>query len=180
MAKKILIIETSLRANSNSDALAEEFAKGAKSSGNEVEIVSLKGKNIAFCKGCLACQKLGKCVIEDDSSEISRKMLNADVIVWATPIYYYEMSGQMKTLIDRANWLYSADYAFRDVYLLSAAAEDDDYVDAGAAKGVQGWIDCFEKARFAGKVFAGGVNDGGDIANHKALSEAFELGKSIA
>lgn len=144
-----------------------------------MEVVSLKGKNIAFCKGCLACQKLGKCVMEDDSAEITRKMLNAEVIVWATPIYYYEMSGQMKTLIDRANWLYNADYAFRDVYLLSTAAEDAEYVDEGAVKGVQGWIDCFGKARFAGKIFAGGVNGGGEIAGHKALDDAFKLGESI-
>ena len=99
--------------------------------------------------------------------------------VWTTPIYYYEMSGQMKTMIDRANSLYPRDYKFRDVYLLSVAAEDGDYVDEKAAGGVQGWVDCFEKAEFKGKVFAGNVNDQGDIEGHKALNEAYELGKSV-
>ena len=179
MAKKVLIIETSLRMGSNSDILAESFAKGAKDAGNEVEIVSLKGKEIGFCIGCFACQKLGKCVIEDDANEITEKILGAEVVVWATPIYYYEMSGQMKTMIDRANSLYPRDYKFREVYLLSTAAEDEAYTDEKTVSGLNGWIDCFEKAEFKGKVFAGGVNERGEIKGHKALDEAYAMGKSI-
>ncbi len=132
MAKKVLIISTSIRPNSNSEILANAFADGARTSGNEVELISLKNKTIDFCKGCFACQKLGHCVIKDDANAITEKMLNADVIVWATPIYYYEMSGQMKTMIDRANPLFTLDYRFRDVYLLTTAAEDEAYVDEGA------------------------------------------------
>ena len=89
MSKNILIINTSLRAKSNSEVLADAFAKGAKAAGNTVEVVSLKNKNIAFCMGCLACGTLGKCVIADDAIAITEKMKQADVIVWATPIYYY-------------------------------------------------------------------------------------------
>ena len=179
MSKKVLIITTSLRNDSNSDKLAASFAKGALEAGNDVETVSLKGKTIAFCRGCFACANTGRCVIKDDANEITEKILNAEVVVWATPIYYYEMSGQMKTMIDRANSLYPRDYKFRDVYLLSVAADDGDYVDEKAAGGVQGWVDCFEKAEFKGKVFAGNVNDQGDIKGHKALNEAYELGKSV-
>ena len=179
MTKKVLIIETSLRSGSNSDRLAERFAEGAKEAGNEVEIVTLKGKTIGFCTGCFACQKTGSCVVRDDANEITEKILGADVIVWATPIYYYEMSGQMKTMIDRANSLYSRDYQFREVYLLSCAAEDEDYVDRNAVGGVKGWVDCFEKAEFKGTVFAGGVNERGDIEGHKTLEEAYCLGKTV-
>ena len=179
MSKKVLVIKTSLRNGSNSDVLADSFAAGAKEAGNEVEIVSLKGKKIAFCTGCFACQKIGHCVINDDANEITEKILNADVVAWATPIYYYEMSGQMKTMIDRANSLYPRDYRFRDVYLLSVAAEDEEETDERAVSGLQGWIDCFERAEFAGKVFAGGVNDRGEIEGHKALSEAFEMGRAV-
>ena len=179
MAKKVLVIETSLRNDSNSDRLAECFAQGAREAGNEVEIVTLKGKTIAFCKGCMACQKLGRCVIKDDANEITDKILEAEVVAWATPIYYYEMSGQMKTMIDRANSLYPRDYKFRDVYLLSTAAEDEPYVDERAVAGLNGWIDCFEKAEFKGKIFAGGVSEHGEIAGHKALDQAYNLGKSI-
>ena len=129
MAKKVLVISTSVRGNSNSEKLAEAFADGAKAAGNEVELVSLKNKTIAFCKGCLACQQTGHCVIKDDANAITDIMLEADVIAWATPIYYYEMSGQKQTMIDRANSLFPKDYKFQDVYLLTAAAEDEPDVD---------------------------------------------------
>ena len=119
MSKKVVVLSTSLRSSSNSELLAKSFVEGARDTGNEVEYISLKNKDIRFCIGCLACQKTGHCVIKDD-------VLKADVVVWATPIYYYEMSGQMKTLIDRLNPMYSKDYKFRDVYLLATAAEEGD------------------------------------------------------
>ncbi len=73
MAKKVLVISTSVRGNSNSEKLAEAFADGAKAAGNEVELVSLKDKTIAFCKGCLACQQTGHCVIKDDGMPLRTK-----------------------------------------------------------------------------------------------------------
>ena len=179
MSKKIVLISTSPRKNSNSEALAEAFARGAAESGNEVETISLRGKDIRFCQGCFACQKSGKCIIRDDMADIVEKMKLSDVIVFATPIYYYEMSGQMKTLLDRGNPLYSSDYLFRDVYLLSAAAEDEAFVPQRAQNGLEGWIACFEKARLAGTVFAGGVTKAGEIVGHPALAEAFAMGKAI-
>ena len=177
--KKVLIISTSLRANSNSYLLAEEFKRGAIESGNEVELVSLKDKSIAFCKGCLACQKIGHCVISDDANAITEKMEVADVIVWATPIYYYEMSGQMKTMIDRANPLYSKDYRFKSVYLLSTATENESYVPEGAEKGIRGWVDCFENVVLKETLFVGGVTDPGDIRGNEGLIKAYELGKNV-
>ena len=105
--KKVIVISTSLRAGSNSDMLADKFMEGTLQAGHEVEKISLIGKDIRFCRGCLACQKLGKCVIQDDVDAIMQKVLHADVIVWATPIYYFEMSGQMKVLIDRMNAMYN-------------------------------------------------------------------------
>lgn len=179
MNPHILVISTSLRKNSNSEALADAFIAGAEEAGHRVEKVSLQGKTIGFCKGCLACQKRGKCVIDDDAVMLTEKMRHADILVFATPIYYYEMSGQMKTLLDRANALFSSEYDFRKVYLLTTAAEKGKHVPEKALSGLQGWIDCFEKATFQDSVFAGGVTDAGEISGHPALREARELGKSI-
>lgn len=180
MSKKVLIISTSHRRNSNSDALAAEFARGAQKAGHEVEKISLIGKDINFCCGCLSCQKTKKCVILDDADIIVReKMLNADVLVFATPIYYYEMCGQMKTLLDRANPLYSCEYAFRDVYLIAAAAEDGDHVWAHAAGGLEGWIQCFPKAHLSGVIFGGNVTEPGDIKGSSAMKKAFDAGNAI-
>lgn len=179
MSKNILVISTSLRNNSNSEILADSFIDGARSAGNNVEKITLKDKSIAFCKGCLACQKTKKCVINDDAVEIADKMCGADVIVFATPIYYYEMSGQMKTLLDRANSLFARDYKFRDIYMLTTAAEDEDHVPEKAVSGLEGWIDCFEKAQLAGKVFAGGVGGAGDIEKHRMLQKAYDMGTAV-
>ncbi len=155
--KKVIVISTSLRRGSNSDMLADQFVEGAKAVGNEVEKISLVGKNIQFCKGCLGCQKLGHCVINDDVNDIMAKVLKADVVCWATPIYYYEMSGQMKTLIDRMNAMYEQDYAFR----------------------LTGWIDCYPKSRLAGTLFCGGVNAPREIEGNPKLHVAYELGKRL-
>ena len=176
----VLVISTSLRAKSNSDILAERLIAGARDAGNEVEYISLKGKEIKFCIGCLACQKTQKCVQKDDAVEIAEKVKNADTLVFVTPIYYYEMSGQMKTLLDRLNPLYPSDYKFRRVYMLAVAAEDEDHVPEKAVSGLQGWIDCFEKAEFAGSLFCGGINAPGE-ADKKDVeqNEAYEFGKSI-
>ena len=132
MKKKVLVITSSLRPGSNSDKLAEAFARGAAEAGNEVETVSLKGKELRFCIGCLSCQKSRKCVLADDAPAIVEKM---------------------------------------------HAADDDPHTPERALGGLGGWIECFEKARLAGSVFAGGVDKAGDIAGHEALEAAYEMGK---
>ena len=81
--KRVIVISTSLRRGSNSDMLADKFVEGAKAAGNDVEKISLVGKDIQFCKGCFACQKLGRCIIKDDVNDILAKVLEADVVCWA-------------------------------------------------------------------------------------------------
>lgn len=179
MSKHVLVISTSPRKGGNSDTLADEFVRGAQEASNQVEKVTLYDKTIGFCKGCLACQNTQRCVIRDDADSIAQKMLTADVIAFATPIYYYGMCGQMKTMLDRANPLFPSDYQFRDIYLLAAAAEEDEHTVDGAVTGLQGWIDCFEKTHLAGTVFAGGVTSVGEIQNHPVLNQAYELGKHV-
>lgn len=179
MSKKVVVLSTSLRNNSNSELLAKSFVDGAKDSGNEVKYISLKNKDIRFCIGCLACQKTGHCVIKDDVADIMNSVLEADVVVWSTPIYYFEMSGQMKTLIDRLNPMYSKDYKFRDVYLLATAAEEGDEVFEKVITGLNGWIDCFEKTTIKGTILAGGVSDSGAISGNDKLKEAYDLGSHV-
>ena len=177
---KVVVITTSLRAKSNSDILAARLAEGAKDAGHSVECISLKGREIKYCIGCLTCQKTQKCVIKDDVAEIAEKIKNAETVVFVTPIYYYEMSGQMKTLLDRLNPLYPTDYKFRNIYMLSTAAEDEDFVPEKAVSGLQGWIDCFEKATLAGALFCGGVTAAGEASGkEKALEEAYEFGRNL-
>lgn len=150
MNKKVLIISSSPRKGGNSETLATAFAKGAREAGNQVETVYLREKQVGLCKGCLACLKLGHCV-----------------------------SGQLKTMLDRANPLFDTDYAFTKAYLLATAAENASETFAGIEKAVQGWVDCFPRCALAGTVFAGGVNGVGEIAGHIALEQAYQMGKEV-
>ena len=179
MNKKVLIISSSPRKGGNSETLAAAFAKGTREAGNRVETVYLREKQVGFCKGCLACLKLGHCVIKDDAVEIADKMHDADVLVFATPVYYYSVSGQLKTVLDRANPLFGTDYGFTKAYLLATAAEDEPETVEGTVKAVQGWVDCFERCELADTVFAGGVNEIGEINGHPALKRAYQVGKEI-
>ena len=169
MKKKVLIISSSPRKGGNSETLVASFARGAQEAGHLVETVYLREKQFGFCKGCFGCLKLGHCVINDD----------ADVLVFATPVYYYCVSGQLKTLLDRANPLYDGDYAFRKAYLLATAAEDAADTFEGTEKAVQGWVDCFPRCTLAGTVFAGGVGEIGEIAGRPALEQAYQMGRDI-
>lgn len=180
MKKKVLIISTSLRGGSNSEILAKECEKGAKAAGHDVQFLSLKEKEIKYCIGCLSCQRSGSCVIKDDVADILEIVRKAEVIVFATPIYYYEMSGQMKTLLDRLNPLYASDYAFREIYLIATAAENEDSAFDKAYNGLQGWVDCFEKATLKGIVMGGGIDDAGSAAKHNDIMKvAYKLGTEL-
>lgn len=178
--KNIVIISSSIRNKSNSELLAEQALRGALEAGNNAELISLKEKEICFCRGCLACQKTLKCVIRDDVAEILEKVRTADTVVFVTPIYYYELSGQLKTLLDRLNPIYPQEYNFRDIYLMTTSAEEGDEVVETAVGGIKGWIACFEKARFAGIFNGGGVNDAGEASGRMdLLKAAFAFGESL-
>ena len=100
MSKNILILSGSPRKGGNSDILCDRFMEGARESGHRAEKVFLRDKNIGYCIGCEAChQNNGVCVQKDDMAGILEKMIAADVIVMATPVYFYTMDAQMKTLI---------------------------------------------------------------------------------
>ncbi len=178
--KKVLVLSTSPRKGGNSEILADEFARGAQDAGHQVEKICLYDKTITFCKGCMACQKTLRCVIHDNADTIAQKMKDFDVIAFATPIYYYDMCGQMKTMLDRTNPLFPSDYAFRDIYLLASAADTAESAIDGAITGLSGWISCYEKTSLKGVIRGVGATDPGDINNNAAVLEAaYRMGNSI-
>lgn len=179
MSKKVLILSSTPRKGGNSERMAEAFARGAREAGHEVELVYLREKKYEFCRGCLSCLKTGRCFIGDDAVEITAKMHDAEVLVFATPVYYYSISGQLKTMLDRANALFRTDYAFTDIYLLAAAAEDEPHTFAGTIGTTQSWVDCFERCKLIDTVCAGGISRVGGIEGHPALDRAYQVGKEI-
>ena len=180
MSKRILVLSTSPRIGGNSETLADVFIKGAEEAGHETKKICLYDKKIEFCKGCLGCQTTGKCILRDDAERIIAQMKAMDVLVFATPIYFYEMSGQMKTLLDRTNPLFPAEYEFRDIYLLATSADEEECSMEAAVKGLEGWISCFEKSRLAGVVRGTGADKKGAIEEcGEALSAAYEMGRNV-
>lgn len=177
--KKVVVIASSPRKNGNSNALVKDFVQGAREAGNDVEIISVADIKMDFCRGCMTCNQTLKCVIDDDMKAVLETMRTADVIVFATPVYYYSVSGQLKTFFDRTSPLFAAKYQFTDVYLLATAADEGTEAVAGTQTALMGWIDCYPGTHLVKTVFAGGVDALGDIAGHPALAEAYETGKSI-
>jgi len=107
-------------------------------------------------------------------------MKEADVIVWATPIYYYEMSGQMKTLIDRANSLYATGKKFSEIYVITTSADNTKGVVKSVINGINGWIACFKGVELKGHLEAGGLDNPNDAQNKKEFLEAaYNMGKLL-
>ena len=180
---KVLVISTSLRENANSDILAAEFVKGAQSAGHTVEKVSLIGKKIGFCTGCLSCLKTKTCVIYDDANDIIEKMNQSDVVVFASPVYYGGISGQLKTLLDRTCQILH-NFRFRDVYLILTCDSKENFWTDNAIANFNGWFKCDDRekqtANFKGIIRAAGVLDPGDInGKPDKLKQAFEMGMAV-
>ena len=153
MTKKVLILSSSPRRGGNSDTLCDEFMRGAIESGNEAEKFFLRDKTIHYCTGCSTCSLHGKpCPQKDDAAEIIEKMVAADVIVMATPVYFYTMSAQMKTLIDRCCGLYT-EMKNKEFYFIVTAAEDDRKLMERTVDTFQGFLDCLESPTIKGVVY---------------------------
>lgn len=178
MNKKVLLLSASFRKHGNSDLLCDEFARGAKEAGHEVEKIFINDKNINFCRGCGVCNTTHKCIQKDDMAEILDKMVSADVIVMATPVYFYTMNGQMKTLIDRTVPRYT-EISNKDFYFIIAAADDNKANMQRALEGFRGFTeDCLDGAKEKGVVYGVGAWKAGEIKNSPAMQEAYEMGKN--
>lgn len=179
MSKNVLVISGSPRKGGNSDILCDEFIKGAETGGNIIEKIYFQDKNINYCLGDMGCQQTNKCSQEDDMEEILNKMVSSDVIVMATPVYFYTMCGQMKTFIDRTTPRYR-DMKNKEFYFIITAA-------VGSKKPLQTTLDefraflsCLVNPYEKGVIYGTGATAVGDIKNNKeAMEKAYEYGKDL-
>lgn len=178
MGKKVLILSSSPRRGGNSDTLCNEFLRGAVEAGNEAEMVFLKDKRIKYCTGCCKCEKTGSCFQSDDVAEISEKMLAADVIVMATPVYFYTMSAQMKTLIDRMITTYRR-MSGKEFYFIVTAGDDSKPAMERTLESFRGFLSCLDDPKEKGVVYGTGAFEFGDIKGNPALDEAYSMGKAV-
>lgn len=178
MNKKVLILSGSPRKGGNSDLLCDEFARGATESGNHAEKIRVAEKNIACCKACYACKADGVCVIKDDMAQLMQKIINADVIVLASPVYFYSVDAQLKAVIDRtvARWTEVKNKEF--YYIVTMADEELSSADTTLAC-FRGYADCVEGAKEMGVIIGNGVYEKGEIVGSDAMRRAYLAGKSI-
>ena len=178
MSKKVLILSGSPRIGGNSDILCDEFMKGAFESGNEVEKINVAKKKIDYCKGCYYCQKSnGECIIKDDMDEILQKMIDADVLVLASPVYFYSIDAQLKALIDRtvARW---TEVKNKEFYYIATCADRKEGLDR-TIECFRGYADCVNGAKECGIIYGYGVYEKGEIKDKPQKKEAYEMGKNV-
>ncbi len=179
MSKNVLILSGSPRKGGNSDLLCNEFMRGAKESGNRVEKVFLGDKKINYCIACYYCEKSdGVCAIKDDMAEILEKIRLADVIVMASPVYFYSIDAQMKALIDRcvAQWTKIKDKEF---YYIMTAAEDSETVMDCTLECFRGFAKCLDGSVEKGIIYAKGFYKAGEVKGSKHMINAYNMGKNI-
>lgn len=179
MNKKVLVLSGSYRKRGNSDRLCDQFILGAREAGHTAEKIHLGDKKINHCIGCRACQaNEGKCVHSDDMADVMKKMLDADVIVIATPVYFYAMAGQVKTLIDRVFARGSA-LKNKEFYIIVSATDRGQSVAQIVIQEFRGFFHCLPGAIEKGIIYGTGARNVGDIEGMPAMTDAYKMGKSV-
>lgn len=178
MSKKVLILSGSPRKGGNSDLLCDEFMRGAREAGHEVEKIRVQEKKVACCIACYACEKTGVCAIKDDMAEIMQKMIDCDVMVLASPVYFYSIDAQLKAVIDRSVCRWTEVKNKEMYYIMTAADKERTAVETTLAC-FRGYADCVEGAEEKGVIYGIGVYRAGEVKETKAMQEAYEMGKKI-
>jgi len=187
---KALGIFGSPRRGGNTDILLEETLKGAEREGAEADRIYLTEYVITPCKECHGCDQTGQCVILDDMQKIYPKLLESDIIILASPIFFYGVTAWAKALIDRSQALWAKKYLLKDPslgkegrkrkgFFISVGATKGQKVFEGAILTVKYFFDTFN-AEYAGELVFREVDGKGDILKHpEALKQAFEAGRKL-
>lgn len=177
MSKRVLVLSSSPRKGGNSELLCEQFMAGAQAAGHQSELVRVSDCRINYCSGCGACFNGAKpCPQRDDMAQILAKMMAADVIVLATPVYFYTMSGQLKTLIDRVCARYT-EIRNKEFYYIMTAADGSLQATARTIEEFRGFLDCLPGAQEKGIINGCGVWQIGEVKGKPVMQAAFELGR---
>ena len=172
----------------NTNIPADAFIRGIKEADPETEMedIYLNDCTIHFCQGCygtgsrVSCSAAGRCWQEDDMASIPGRIRDANALVFAAPVYFYSVSGQLKVFLDRSLPLYGKNNAFHDIYLIAASEAGEKSAMNGAIQAVQGWISCMPGTHLEGVVYGTGSLAPGDVKKSSAVQEAEEMGRHAA
>lgn len=175
---KVLVISASPRIGGNSDALCDQFIDGARESGHETEKINITNKKIKPCFGCYACRNTSICVQKDDMAKILEKLVSADIIVLATPVYFYSMNAQMKMFIDRCLPRYR-EIKDKDFYFIITSADTGHEAIDEAIVGLKGFTKSLPGSHEKGIIYGSSTWEKGDILKLPAMEAAYEMGKGV-
>ena len=177
--KKVLILSGSPRKGGNSDILCDRFAEGAREAGHSVEKVRVAARKVGYCRACYYCRTHGgECAVKDDMAEILQSMIEADVIVLASPVYFYSIDAQLKAVIDRtvARWL---EVKNKEFYYIVPCADEGEESAERIIEGFRGYADCVEGAIERGVIYGTGVYEKGRVVSTPAYEQAYQMGKTV-
>ena len=177
--KNVLILSGSPRRGGNSDILCDEFARGAAERGSHVEKIRVSDKKIGYCRACYYCRDNGgACVLKDDMAEVLQKMIDADVIVLASPVYFYSIDAQLKAVIDRtlARW---TEVKNKEFYYIITCADRAKQSVMTTLDCLRAYADCVDGAIERGVIYGTGVYQKGEIETSPAMKQAYEMGRSV-
>lgn len=179
MGKKVLILSGSPRKGGNSDTLCDRFMGGASQAGNECEKVFIRDERIAPCLGCYFCENSGgECAQKDNMAALLQKMIDCDVLVLASPVYFYAIDAQIKAVIDRTVARYT-EIANKELYFILTAAESGESAFAVSIECFRSFARCLPGSREKGVICGGGAWKKGEITDKPAMDEAYEMGKKV-
>ena len=179
MSKKVLIISGSPRKGGNSDTLCDRFMQGAADAENDCEKVFIRDKKIACCMGCYFCETSnGECAQKDDMAELLQKMIDCDVLVLASPVYFYAIDAQIKSVIDRCVARYK-EIAGKEMYYILTAAENGESTFRTSIECFRSFARCLPGAEEKGIILGGDAWRKGDIQGSKAMDETYDMGKNV-
>ena len=176
--KTVLVLSSSPRKGGNSDILCDQFTKGAVEYGHKVEKIYLNDMKINFFINDDYNDMTGSANGEDDVPEIIEKMVSADVIVMATPVYFYTMCGQMKTMIDRTYERYN-EIRDKEFYYIITAADQNEETLQRTVEEFRGFLDCLSNPVERGIIYGTGVWEKGSVMQSPLMNEAYEMGKGV-
>ncbi|HBF39357.1 MAG TPA: flavodoxin family protein [Firmicutes bacterium] len=181
--KKVVAFMGSPRKNGNTATLVQEVIRGAQDAGAETTVFTLSDMNIKPCQGCLVCRKTGQCVMQDDFQNMFQHIIDADVVVFGSPIYLWQISAQMKLLWDRLCGLFDENhkprYAAKSVIMVYSQGNPNAQAFQASFQTNETMLKIFN-LNVVATVLATAGNDPNTAANHKELlAKAYEAGKTI-
>ena len=177
---QVLVLMSSPRKHGNTDRLANAFIKGVEENGYSTEKIYVNYQNIKPCLGCNICQKTNQCVQKDDMQDIYKKMLEAKVIVFASPVYFYTFNASMELLIDRTFAIEKTIHD-KDFYLLTTGLAPEESYFRIIKDTFQKYIDCLRVGgnRFVDSILGFQTGNKDDIEKTNALEKAYNMAKEI-